>query len=404
MEHMWAFLRRAALAAVMAVGAVAATAGSALAGDVTVVTEEPQLARQVFSLVNSYRASLGLSPLAWDESLAAAAAWHARWLASRCPFVEEVDGDVYRLRFADGCRLVHDDGLGRGPGERAAAFGFPRPWAVGENIASSWGRDPAAALRQWQESPGHDANQRRPDYALAGAGTVCIHYTGSVFVLQRPSFCFYVINFALGENQGAGEVEQPQPASSPNQASSGPTSAPGPTPRAGSGVGADQGATAGDPCVGRKVAPAPEEMVIYRVAPGDTLAALAARFLNDPQRYCDLAAWNDIRAPYWLQVGQELKVPAPADGDVGSERVQEERQQQEARARERTGEETPASEEVTLPEEEHGSDVLAVGGAEDGQGRTAEVAREKKGGGHPVLSFIGRLLRRLRELWPFGTT
>jgi uncharacterized protein YkwD len=98
---MWVFLRRAALAvAVMAAGAVTATAGSALAGDVTVVTEEPQLARQVFSLVNSYRASLGLSPLAWDESLAAAAAWHARWLASRCSFVEEVDGDVYRLRFS----------------------------------------------------------------------------------------------------------------------------------------------------------------------------------------------------------------------------------------------------------------------------------------------------------------
>jgi uncharacterized protein YkwD/LysM repeat protein len=402
MEHMRAFLRRAALAvAVVAVGAVTATAGSALAGDVTVVTEEPQLARQVFSLVNGYRASLGLSPLAWDESLAAAAAWHARWLASRCSFVEEVDGDVYRLRFADGCRLVHHDGLGRGPGERAAAFGFPRPWAVGENIASSWGRDPAAALRQWQESPGHDANQRRPDYALAGAGTVCIHYTGSVFVLQRPSFCFYVIKFALGESQGAGEVEQPQPASTPNQASSGPTSAPGPTPRSGSGGGVAQEGTAGDPCVGRKVAPAPEEMVIYRVAPGDTLAALAARFLGDPQRYCDLAAWNDIRAPYWLQVGQELKVPVPAGGDVRSERVQEEGQQQEAGARERTGEETPASEEVTPPEEEHGSDVLAVGGAEDGQGRTAEIAREKEGGGHPVLSFIGRLLRRLRELWPF---
>jgi uncharacterized protein YkwD/LysM repeat protein len=398
---MRAFLRQAALAAVMAAGAVAATAGSALAGDVTVVTEEPQLARQVFSLVNSYRVSLGLSSLVWDESLAAAAAWHARWLASRCSFVEEVDGDVYRLRFADGCRLVHHDGLGRGPGERAAAFGFPRPWAVGENIASSWGRDPAAALRQWQESPGHDANQRRPDYALAGAGTVCIHYTGSVFVLQRPSFCFYVINFALGEEQGTGGVGQPQPTPTPNRASSGPTYAPGPTARAGSGGGVAQGGTAGDPCVGRKVASAPEEMVIYRVAPGDTLAALAARFLGDPQRYCDLAAWNDIRAPYWLQVGQELKVPASAGGDVRSEAAQDEGQQREAGAREETGEETPASEEVTLPEEGHGSDVLAVGGAEDGQKRTAEVAREKEDSGHPVLSFIGRLLRRLRELWPF---
>jgi LysM repeat protein len=315
--------------------------------------------------------------------------------------VEEVDGDVYRLRFADGCRLTHRDGLGRWPGERAAAFGFPRPWAVGENIASSWGRDPVAALWQWQESPGHDANQRRPDYALAGAGTVCIHYTGSVFVLQRPSFCFYVINFALGENQGAGEVEQPQPASTPNQASSGPTSAPGPTLRAGSGGGADQGATAGDPCVGRKVALAPEEMVIYRVAPGDTLAALAARFLGDAQRYCDLAAWNDIRAPYWLQVGQELKVPASAGGDMRSEPAQDEGRQQEGGAQEGEGEERATSEEMAPPEEEHGSDVLAVGGAEDGQAAATEVATQNEGGGHPVVSFIGRLLRRLRELWPF---
>jgi uncharacterized protein YkwD/LysM repeat protein len=387
----------------MAAGAVAATAGSALAGDVTVVTEEPQLARQVFSLVNGYRASLGLSPLAWDESLAAAAAWHARWLASQCRFVEEVeeevDGTSYRLRLADGCLVTHRDGLGRGPGERAAAFGFPRPWAVGENIAAPWGRDPATALRQWQESPGHDANQRRPDYALAGAGAACVRYSGSLVIAERPILCFYVINFALGEEQGTGGVGQPQPMPTPNQASSGPTYAPGPTPRAGSGGGADQGATAGDPCVGRKVTPAPGEMVIYRVAPGDTLAALAARFLGDPQRYCDLAAWNDIRAPYWLQVGQELKVPAPAEGDVKSERVQEEGQQQEAR--EGTGEETPASEEVTPPEEEHGSDVLTVGGAEDGQATATEVAREKEGGGHPVLTFIGRLLRRLRELWPF---
>jgi len=389
---MWAFLRRAALAvAVVAVGAVTATAGSALAGDVTVVTEEPQLARQVFSLVNSYRASLGLSPLAWDESLAAAAAWHARWLASRCSFVEEVDGNSYRLRFADSCLVTHRDGLGRGPGERAAAFGFPRPWAVGENIAAPWGRDPAAALRQWQESPGHDANQRRPDYALAGAGAACVRYTGS-WMVSETFLCFYVIDFALGDGQ-------PRSTSAPSGTPSGLTSAPGPAPGDSSGRGAAQGGTAGDPCVGRKVAPAPEEMVIYRVAPGDTLAALAARFLGDPQRYCDLATWNDIRAPYWLQVGQELKVPAPAEGDVESERVQEEGQQQEAR--EGTGEETPTSEEVTPPEEERGSDVLAVGGAEDGQGRTAEVAREKEGGGHPVLTFIGRLLRRLRELWPF---
>jgi uncharacterized protein YkwD/LysM repeat protein len=400
---MWVFLRRTALAvAVMAAGAVTATAGSALAGDVTVVTDEPQLARQVFSLVNSYRASLGLSSLVWDESLAAAAAWHARWLASRCSFVEEVDGDVYRLRFADSCRLVHHDGLGRGPGERAAAFGFSRPWAVGENIAAPWGRDPATALRQWQESPGHDANQRRPDYALAGAGAACVRYSGSLVIAERPILCFYVIDFALGEEQGTGGVGQPQPTPTPNRASSGPTSAPGPTPRAGSGGGAAQGGTAGDPCVGRKVAPAPGEMVIYRVAPGDTLAGLAARFLGDAQRYCDLAAWNDIRAPYWLQVGQELKVPAPAEGDVRSEATQDEgRQQQEGGAQEGGGEERPTSEEVTPPEEEYGSDGLAVGGAEGGQGRTAEVARQKEGGGHPVLTFIGRLLRRLRELWPF---
>lgn len=398
---MWACWRRAALAAVMAAGAGAATAGSGLAGDVTVVTEEPQLARQVFSLVNGYRASLGLSSLAWEESLAAAAAWHARWLASQCRFVEEVDGASYRLRLADGCLVTHRDGLGRRAGERAAAFGFPRPWAVGENIAAPWGEEPAAALRQWQESPGHDANQRRPDYALAGAGAACLRYSGSLVFAERPILCFYVIDFALGEEQGTGGVGQPQPTPTPNRASSGPTSAPGPTPRAGSGGGADQGATAGDPCAGRKVAPAPQEMVIYRVAPGDTLAGLSARFLGDPQRYCDLAAWNDIRALYWLRAGQELKAPAPAGGDMRSEAAQDEGRQQEGGAQEGGGEERPTSEEMAPPEEEYDSDVLAVGEAEDGQGAATEVAKEKEGGGHLVLTFIGRLLRRLRELWPF---
>ena len=61
----------------------------------------------------------------------------------------------------------------------------------------------------------------------------------------------------------------------------------------------------------------------------------------------------------------------------------------------------PAFEEMAPPEEEYDSDVLAVGEAEDDQGAATEVGKEKEGGGHPVLTFIGRLLRRLRELWPF---
>ena len=400
----WALRLGTLLAAVLAAGVGAmATAGGAPASDVTVVTERPDLGRQVFSLVNGYRASLGLSSLAWDDRLAAAAAWHARWLASQCYFVEEVyDDSSYRVRLADGCLVTHRDGLGRGPGERAAAFGFPHPWAVGENIAAPWGEEPQEALRQWQGSPGHDANQRRPDYALAGSGAACSRYSGSlVFRDPVPPLCFYVVVFALGEEQTAGGEDRPGPTPAPPLSPPRWTSAPF-EGREGGG----QEARAKDPCAGREVAPPPAEMAIYRAAPGDTLAGLAARFLGDPGRYCDLAAWNGIGAPYLLRAGQELKVPAPPGDDVESE-AQDEGQGGEVTTQEVKGEDTTAAPQAPSEEEEHGPDNIAVQATpveeveatpEDDWGA---ATGDEEGDGHPVLAFILRVLRRLRELWPW---
>ncbi len=55
--------------------------------------------------------------------------------------------------------------------------------------------------------------------------------------------------------------------------------------------------------------PADREVLLeYRVKPGDTLYAIAWRYGYD---YRELAAWNRIKPPYHIYVGQKLKIIAP---------------------------------------------------------------------------------------------
>ncbi len=51
-----------------------------------------------------------------------------------------------------------------------------------------------------------------------------------------------------------------------------------------------------------------EVLLEYRVVPGDTLYSIAWRYGYD---YRELAAWNRIKAPYSIYVGQKLKIIAP---------------------------------------------------------------------------------------------
>ena len=143
----------------------------------------PEWAWQVVDLVSGYRASLGLAPLAWDSRLAAAAQWMADDMARTC---------LARAQHS-GCPLGHVDSLGRSPGERATAFGYPWTY-VGENMA--WGYpSPAAALEAWKSSPGHQANQTRPEWRVAGGGVSCAVFEGP----RRYQTCYYFIMFgALG--------------------------------------------------------------------------------------------------------------------------------------------------------------------------------------------------------------
>lgn len=380
-----------AVVAVLAMGAM--TAGQARAAP-TQVMERPDLARRTFDLINGYRASLGLAQLAWDGRLAAAAAWHAAWVASRCRY-ERVDSDgVKQLRLADGCTLPHQDYLGRWAGERAVAFGFPYAWAVGENIAGG-SEGPEGALAQWQRSPGHDANQRRPDYALLGVGVACSVYRDDTFA--PPDLCIYVADFALAVDQGAAPGGGGSPRPAPRVPTGGDAAGGG-----GGAAGPAPGGTARpakEPCAGKEAAPLPAEVTTYVVQPGDTLAGIAARFLGDASRYCDIAAWNGIGAPYLLRVGQELKVPAPP-GDGGGAG---------AGPSPSGGGAPEAGGGGEGPAVDGGGAVAAppapqIGAMEEGALAPAPdlvVPPQPKEGRHPLVAFVERVGRWLKGLWPW---
>lgn len=51
------------------------------------------------------------------------------------------------------------------------------------------------------------------------------------------------------------------------------------------------------------------ESFSYRVQPGDTLASIAQRFMNDRDQFYGLARYNGIDVPRQLQVGQTIRIP-----------------------------------------------------------------------------------------------
>jgi hypothetical protein len=52
-----------------------------------------------------------------------------------------------------------------------------------------------------------------------------------------------------------------------------------------------------------------KESFTYRVAPGDTLATIAQRFMNDRDQFYGLARYNGMTVPRQLQAGVAIKVP-----------------------------------------------------------------------------------------------
>ena len=106
--------------------------------------------RSLLCLVNVHRAANGIAVLASEPDLSVAARAHSE--------------DMVARGFFD-----HYDPEKRGPQDRAEAAGYSG--SVGENIAwSSGNRSPLSFFTLWRESPGHNGNMLREDYAVAGMG------------------------------------------------------------------------------------------------------------------------------------------------------------------------------------------------------------------------------------------
>jgi uncharacterized protein YkwD len=113
-----------------------------------------ELAWGIFWLTNEQRRRQGLAPLAWDESLAAAARAHS--------------SDMLQRRF-----FSHVTPEGRSLQGRLAP-GYVRAgeniWSgSGHNYPDSWGLA-RAIVDAWLASPGHRANMLDPHYSHLGVG------------------------------------------------------------------------------------------------------------------------------------------------------------------------------------------------------------------------------------------
>ncbi|MFI7020321.1 CAP domain-containing protein [Streptomyces sp. NPDC050164] len=106
-------------------------------------------AAAVTDLTNRERARAGLTPLAADPLLTAAAQAHSADMVAR---------GFYSHTAPDGSR----------PWDRAAAAGSTRR-SIGENIACGQ-RSPAEVVEGWMNSPGHRANILKPGFTHLGVG------------------------------------------------------------------------------------------------------------------------------------------------------------------------------------------------------------------------------------------
>jgi uncharacterized protein YkwD len=108
--------------------------------------------RDMFVLVNEYRAANGLGALVYSLTLQQAA--------------DDFAEQLYREDFFD-----HTAPDGSEPDDRAVAAGFCHPF-VGENIGYGLNQlgTAAQALEGFQASPGHNANLLRPEWAFVGIG------------------------------------------------------------------------------------------------------------------------------------------------------------------------------------------------------------------------------------------
>lgn len=107
--------------------------------------------REVLNLVNEIRKEYDLSPLAWDNSLAAAAEDYCRDMIERDFFSHVTpDGKTLFDRMAD-CEIVYS--------------------VIGENIAAGQ-HSPSDVVDAWMNSAGHRKNILNPYFEYLGVGVV----------------------------------------------------------------------------------------------------------------------------------------------------------------------------------------------------------------------------------------
>src|SRR6478672_6478253 len=149
-------MRFAAVGVATLVAGLSATPGALAAGGCTSHaswgTTVPSFERQVITLVNQHRRSMGLRPLRRSPTLTRAARWKSRHMA--------------RYRYFD-----HSDPSGRSPFQRMWDCGFHRRMALGENIAAGQ-RSPSAVFRAWLNSPGHRRTTEGAPCRYLGVGAV----------------------------------------------------------------------------------------------------------------------------------------------------------------------------------------------------------------------------------------
>jgi tetratricopeptide (TPR) repeat protein len=61
-----------------------------------------------------------------------------------------------------------------------------------------------------------------------------------------------------------------------------------------------------------------QEYVLHKLKPGESLSKLAMTYYGDAGKFPIIASYNQIQDAYHVQVGQEIKVPLPADQEVKS--------------------------------------------------------------------------------------
>ncbi len=142
------------------------------------VSARPPIAspeRLLFDALNRERASLGLSMLYWDDSLASAARQHAERMAQRNMLSHQLPGE---------------------PDLRMRATGAGARYSViAENVAV--GPDPAVIHSEWMHSPGHRANILSSQLSVVGIAVV----QGSVGLFAVQDFSQTVPNLSLEQQE-----------------------------------------------------------------------------------------------------------------------------------------------------------------------------------------------------------